>query len=43
MHEKQQKPAEAIAALNNYKNKVTDPQRKIEVEQYIKELSNKIQ
>lgn len=43
MHEKQQKPAEAIAALNNYKNKVTDPQRKIEVEQYIEELSNKIQ
>lgn len=43
MYEKQQKPQQAIIALNAYKNKVEDPQRKSEVEQYIKELSNKIQ
>jgi len=43
MYEKQQKPKEAIVALNAYKNKVEDPQRKSEVEQYLKELSNEIQ
>jgi hypothetical protein len=41
MHEKQQKPDLAIASLKEYKNKVEDPQRKSEVEQYIQELSNK--
>jgi len=41
MHEKQQKPDLAIASLKEYKNKVEDPQRKTEVEQYIQELSNK--
>jgi tetratricopeptide (TPR) repeat protein len=43
LHEKQQQTEKAIEALNAYKNKVSDPQRKAEVESYIKEISNKLQ
>ena len=43
LHEKQQQTGKAVEALNAYKNKVSDPQRKAEVESYIKEISNKLQ
>lgn len=43
LHEKQQQPAKAIEALKSYLAKVEDPQRKAEVERYIKELSSNIQ
>lgn len=43
LYEKQQQTDRAIEVLNTYMIKVEDPQRKAEVGQYIKELSEKIQ
>lgn len=43
MYEKQNDTRKAIGALESYRAKVTDPQRRLEVENYIKELSSRIQ